>query len=207
MIFTKMLVIPIAVLIAVAGFLTTDPTISSFFEGIKEKFYSIAQKEPPVARNIDFSLSINNYPEIEFDRAVAMNISTKGHVNATLQNGNILASSMEILDYRGTGFVSGMLVLNGTFGTLKTESIIMTSDRLYSESNFSEVRIENLRINNINLTGTGYLNLTNSSISFSGQIEIKEPRGVFTFSKDPLQMVIEGHAQKITMQGIEIDLK
>ena len=207
MIFTKIFIIPIVMLIIVAGYLFTNPSVSGFFDNVKDRFYSITNLEPPVGKGVEFHAMLDNYEDITFDRASPVNISISGTTNATVQNNRInTQSDVAIVNYRGAGFISDNLFLNGTFEKLVIQDVEFSNGKIELTSNFSQLEIANMRLKIINMATTGLLNITNSSTQFSGRIEIMDPYGTFIFSKSPKILSIDGVTQKISIPSIGLNV-
>ncbi|MBI3190959.1 hypothetical protein HYZ41_04630 [archaeon] len=206
MVLMKLIAIPVVVLVLLAGFLTTNPAVSGFFEQMKDKFFSFTKIEPPVNRNIDFTVDLNKYNTVTFDRSSPMNITVIGEASVVLQNGNVnTKNGITLVDYKGFGSVSNKLLLNGTYERLESMELKLGKGKIWLESNFSNTEITNLRVKIINISDvSGVLTLKNSSTQFSGSIEIFEPLGTFTF--DNSRMTVKGTTQKITIPSVGINI-
>ena len=206
MVLMKLLAVPVVILVLLAGFLTTNPTVAGFFDQMKDKFFSFAKIEPPVGRSIEFSVSLGRHNPITFDRSVPMNITIRGKASVLLQNGRIDADDgVKLVDYRGYGSISDTLTLNGTYESLESSGLTLGRGKAWVWSDFSSLEITNLRIKIINTTDVaGSLTLKNSSTQFYGSIEIFEPLGTFDFNGTGL--AIRGTTQKISIPSIGINI-
>ncbi len=209
---TKFVIIPIIALIILAGFLTTDPNVSSFFHSVKSKFYSITKIEPPVSRAVNFSVYVDSYDDIQFDRSAPMNVSVSGYTNATFDKNYITfmpQQDLAIINYRGRGEINNdTLLLNGTFERLSSQDLsIGTGGRIVLQSNFTKIEIVNMRLPSIYVqNASGTLTMNASSTQFSGSINIAEPDGNFAFQKTPRSLSIAGLAQKISIPSVGINI-
>ena len=208
MIIAKFMIIPLVLLVALAALLASNPSVTGFFETLKDKFFSISEIDLH-DKNIEFSAVFDSYEKTDFDAASPLNITVVGVTNATLANGNInTKQTLVIKDYRGVGTVSDKFVLNGSFDQLIVQDVFIGKDKIFIESDFSVLEIENLHFRLINMSGAaGTLNLANSSTHFAGSIEITELSGTFVFKKEPKSLSITGTAKKISIPDMGIDIK
>ncbi len=207
MMITKFMIIPLVLLVALAALLAGNPSVAGFFETLKDKFFSISEVGLH-NKNIEFSAVFDSYEKTDFDAVDPLNITVVGVTNVTLTNGNInTKQTLVIKNYMGTGTVSDKFFLNGSFDQLIVQDVFIGRDKIFIESDFSVLEIENLHLRLINMSSAaGTLNLTNSSTQFAGSIEIKELSGTFVFKKEPRSLSITGTAQKISVPDVGIDI-
>jgi len=204
----KLIITIIAVLAILAGFLGTSPTLSNFFSAVQERFFEATKLEAPIARNVEFTINVDHYPDVTFDSVRLINITINGTMTASLPEGRLnITQAIKLFNYKGSGTVSDNLRLEGSFEWLELPDITAAfgKQQIKLESNFTSVEFKGLALKDLKVqNATGTLAVEGSITRFTGDIEMKEPLGVFIFVNKTLS--ITGVAQKIIIPSAGINI-
>src|SRR3989338_4779815 len=204
----KLILTVIVVLAVLAGFLGTSPTLSNFFSAVQERFFDATKLEAPVARNVGFTINVDRYPDVTFDSVRLINITINGTTTASLLEGRLNTThAVTLFNYKGSGTISDKLHLDGSFEWLELPDIIATfgKQQIKLESDFTSVEFKGLALKDLKVqNATGTLAVEGSITQFTGDIEMKEPLGVFIFADKALS--ITGAAQKIIIPSAGINI-
>ncbi|MCX6815463.1 MAG: hypothetical protein NT120_01245 [Candidatus Aenigmarchaeota archaeon] len=208
MIDSKLVFIVIIILIVMAIFLGSNQNVSQFFSAVTDRLSAVARIEAPVARNLNFTLTTDKNPEINFDSIRNITLEIQGDTEATLVEGNLNTSRLvKIINYRGYGTLANDLNLDGYFEKLQMPEITATfgKENIKLHSVFTSIRIENLAVKDLKIANTtGYLAIRGAVTQFTGDIEIKDVLG--TFDLDNNTFSLTGFAQKISIPNIGINI-
>lgn len=202
--------IAITILVAfllLAGFLSSSPAVSGFFQYFDERLGSLGGAA--TNRDVVFSLSVDKYPEIDFVSADPVNFTIDGLTTASLRSGNLNTNkTLSVYDFKGTGSVIGnSLRLSGRISKVALPEIaVAVQETIDSNSTFAGLTADGLDIKEIKISSTtGTLTVRNATTTFSGDVYITAPRGRFVFDNSTFS--ITGMAARISIPsaGINVD--
>jgi len=207
--FIKVIATIIILLVLVLGFVSTNPTVSGFFENVYDRFSGIAIFDiDTTQRDVQFSLDVNGYHDIV--------VKTRRNVNMTIIPENISLSLKDgtlkpdrdsvVYGFRGQMTIEkNTLVLDGKYDKFEyvDGSTSFSGGNIKTDGTFTQLIIDDFALNDLNLkNATGEITVNDARTSFSNtDLTVNSPLGTFIFS-DGLK--IDGSASKISIPSMNL---
>ncbi len=188
-------------------FLFTSPQVGGFFQSVKDRTADFLSPAENIERNISFSLSLNEYGDIN---ATAKNVNMflkADKFSASIKDGTLEAKgNVNILGY--IGFVSARkngIVLDGNFKKIELDDAALSfvQGPIKSSVVFERLAIDNLTLKELSSASGGLLNVSGTETKFAGKITVKSPQGSFSFDDG---LFINGRAAKISIPEAKISI-
>ena len=199
------MVITLAVtLLLLAAFLGTNDAVSGFFDSIGSRL-----SLPSGSRNIDFTLTADNFSDMSFNAKNPVNLTIDGATNATLKSGNLQTNStLSVYGFRGTGSITGTTIsLDGKISKVELPEIaVAVQETITSNSIFTGLSAVAIEMKTIKLHATGSITVRNSTIQYSGDVEITDPAGDLEINRNNHVFYMTGKASKITIPGSGVSI-
>jgi hypothetical protein len=200
----KIIVTLLIVLVLLAGFMGSTPGVSSFLGEVGSRAGSVFSGlgiDLGEKSGHNFTLVLSRYDKIGLNMKSSA-ISADGNASAKIDNGEIRFSHVDMTNFTGSGSASSVLVLNGSADKILFDSSSFGRTRIDMVS--SVAAIDDARIQEISQDAEGEMQLGNSSIKFSGRIDMKSIEASMTLGNGVLR--IQGTAAKISIPGAGVNL-
>lgn len=197
----KIIVTIIIVLIVMAGYLMTNPIVSSFLGSVGGGFSSAFTFFDKKSET-EFSLAIKAVPNINFS-AEGAQLRVDGESSGTLGTSALSSNqTLRIVNFTGRGFLGDELRLDGSYDSASLPGVSFSGGRAALRSSYRSVDIENLKLRTLQMTGNGTLIVKGVQTQFS-DITIEHFVGSMTAGDE---MRVEGVASSIEIPSAKIKI-